>query len=480
MPVKPLKITTSLVLDSTTKSELEALPFPDGLADAPFPLQDTVNYTTVYERTNPWHGLTPKWQMKVSTGLTCNGGGTSLFKTGAFTHYVWASGDKIYIAGGTNIAAGWYTIVSRDNDDYITISAPCNTDATSHNDITFWELTPANMTFDNDGPPGDPAILDPQDYNPGQKTRGWAEMLHMDGEVTLEGAVHAYLRLHLDAMETNAPDGPPAAYTGDLFFDMESAKWHVPNATTLLQTDVEMQYFLWAWSDLALDVGDTGVTDGYSAMAYCIKRFWIATLDKARELWPDARYISIYDIFGYYVYEYSLNGTRAYFSSNDSYKDQYDNIEDNYAGYITDIMAHADCVNANAYYQLPEATDANSGTTMTYFKCVHHAKYLAEAAMGWGSTWGKPVITWVQPADHTGAVAWYTTRTLRDFYGHIMPWIRAGVDEILVWSNFNKNDTSWYSTGGTATTRMNAHKANLRNMFVGLTYAQQYRQHRSF
>ena len=153
MPVKPLKITTSLVLDSTTKSELEALPFPDGLADAPFPLQDTVNYTTVYERTNPWHGLTPKWQMKVSTGLTCNGGGTSLFKTGAFTHYVWASGDKIYIAGGTNIAAGWYTIVSRDNDDYITISAPCNTDATSHNDITFWELTPANMTFDNDGPP---------------------------------------------------------------------------------------------------------------------------------------------------------------------------------------------------------------------------------------------------------------------------------------------------------------------------------------
>lgn len=45
----------------------------------------------------------------------------TLTKTGAFSSYVYQTGDRVYISGGTNMTAGLYTIASRVSDDAITL-----------------------------------------------------------------------------------------------------------------------------------------------------------------------------------------------------------------------------------------------------------------------------------------------------------------------------------------------------------------------
>jgi len=44
-----------------------------------------------------------------------------LGKTAAFASYTWASGDQIYVSGGTGVTAGWYEIQSKTDDDNIVL-----------------------------------------------------------------------------------------------------------------------------------------------------------------------------------------------------------------------------------------------------------------------------------------------------------------------------------------------------------------------
>jgi len=57
------------------------------------------------------------------TTVLVSGSTYTLTKVGAFTSYTLVAGDMIYVVSGTGVTAGWATIVSRDSDDQITITA---------------------------------------------------------------------------------------------------------------------------------------------------------------------------------------------------------------------------------------------------------------------------------------------------------------------------------------------------------------------
>lgn len=57
------------------------------------------------------------------TGATFTTATKKLSKAGAFTAYTFTAGDQIYVASGTGVTAGWYTIVGRDSADQIELSA---------------------------------------------------------------------------------------------------------------------------------------------------------------------------------------------------------------------------------------------------------------------------------------------------------------------------------------------------------------------
>jgi hypothetical protein len=57
------------------------------------------------------------------TGGTFTNATRTLTKTGAFASYTWASGDKLYVTGGTGVVAGFYAIASKTSSDAIVLSA---------------------------------------------------------------------------------------------------------------------------------------------------------------------------------------------------------------------------------------------------------------------------------------------------------------------------------------------------------------------
>lgn len=58
------------------------------------------------------------------TGVTLAGSGTTtLTKTGAFASYTPATGDMIYVTGGTGVTAGWATVDAKLDSDRLTITA---------------------------------------------------------------------------------------------------------------------------------------------------------------------------------------------------------------------------------------------------------------------------------------------------------------------------------------------------------------------
>lgn len=62
----------------------------------------------------------------------------TLTKTGAFASYTFNNDEdeQIYVTGGTNVTAGWYTIASRVSDDAITLSTEITTGSTNEVDVT--------------------------------------------------------------------------------------------------------------------------------------------------------------------------------------------------------------------------------------------------------------------------------------------------------------------------------------------------------
>lgn len=56
------------------------------------------------------------------TGGTWTQATKRLVKTGAFTSYTYASGDRIYITGGTGVTAGWRSIASKVSNDEIELT----------------------------------------------------------------------------------------------------------------------------------------------------------------------------------------------------------------------------------------------------------------------------------------------------------------------------------------------------------------------
>lgn len=85
------------------------------------------------------------WNTLADTNLTFDHSALTLTKASAFATYTWASGDMLHVTDGTNVVKGWYTIVSRDSDDQITLDS----------DITVAGTDPADVDFDGIGKGGD-------------------------------------------------------------------------------------------------------------------------------------------------------------------------------------------------------------------------------------------------------------------------------------------------------------------------------------
>lgn len=60
----------------------------------------------------------------------------TLTKAGAFASFTLESDDQIYVTGGTNVTAGWYTIATRVDDDSITLEDEITTGSTNETDVT--------------------------------------------------------------------------------------------------------------------------------------------------------------------------------------------------------------------------------------------------------------------------------------------------------------------------------------------------------
>lgn len=69
------------------------------------------------------------------TGATWTNGTLTLTKTGAFTNYVYKSGDRIRITGGTGATAGFYVVAGRTSADAITLTTTIGAGADGQTNI---------------------------------------------------------------------------------------------------------------------------------------------------------------------------------------------------------------------------------------------------------------------------------------------------------------------------------------------------------
>ena len=94
------------------------------------------------------------------TAATFTTGTWNLSETNAFTSYTWATGDRIYISGGTACTVGYYTIASKTDASNIILSVDITTDASSPTDVTsdsapYGDLQYAFNTITRDTTDGD-------------------------------------------------------------------------------------------------------------------------------------------------------------------------------------------------------------------------------------------------------------------------------------------------------------------------------------
>lgn len=60
------------------------------------------------------------------TGANWTNGTKTITKVGAFTNYIFKTGDQVTLSAGTGVTTGVYAIASRVSDDAITLSTDCN------------------------------------------------------------------------------------------------------------------------------------------------------------------------------------------------------------------------------------------------------------------------------------------------------------------------------------------------------------------
>ncbi len=74
----------------------------------------------------------------------------TITKTDAFADYTFASGDEIYVSGGTGVTAGFFTIASRTSDDVIVTSSDINGGSGDVADITTDDAVQLSEDFNDD------------------------------------------------------------------------------------------------------------------------------------------------------------------------------------------------------------------------------------------------------------------------------------------------------------------------------------------
>ncbi len=77
----------------------------------------------------------------IASGGTFTESSKNLNKTAAFASYTWASGDRIYITGGTAVVAGSYEVASKTDDDNIVLVLDITSDASDPTDVTAEDAT---------------------------------------------------------------------------------------------------------------------------------------------------------------------------------------------------------------------------------------------------------------------------------------------------------------------------------------------------